>query len=114
MHKGGSAYVLRGKDEKLPDYMPRMKEEILTTASPPPPTAWQTVFISGGRREKISKGDIAGLFIKQGKLRSDQIGVIEVKHDCAFVGVRTEVVDQLISNTDNTRLKKKKVRVRVI
>ena len=30
-----------------------------------------TLFITGGRKDKISKGDIAGLFCKQGKLNND-------------------------------------------
>ncbi|MEQ9188841.1 MAG: DEAD/DEAH box helicase [Cryomorphaceae bacterium] len=114
MHAGGTAFILQGPGEKLPDYMPKMEEERIQKAPNLPASPWKTVFISGGRREKISKGDIAGLFIKQGGLTKEQLGVIEVKHDCAFVGIHEEGLDRLISQVDNSRLKKKKVRVKVI
>ena len=47
--------------------------------NPPEPTKWETIFISGGRKHKISKGDIAGLFIKQGKIHPDRKGLIEAQ-----------------------------------
>ena len=72
---------------------------------------WETLFISGGRKDKISKGDIAGMFFKLGKLTKDQLGIIELKQDCAFVAVPASMVDHLVENLNNTRLKKKKVRV---
>jgi hypothetical protein len=52
--------------------------------------------------------------MKQGKLSSDQVGTIEIKTDCAFVGVKASEVDQLIKLVDNSKLKNKKVRVTVI
>ena len=94
--------------------MDKMEEEKLSDAPMPSPSTWETVFISGGRREKISKGDIAGLFIKQGGLTKEQLGVIEVKNDCAFIGVHKDGVASLIQLTDNTRLKKKKIRVKLV
>ena len=72
---------------------------------------WTTLFISGGRRDKISKGDIAGLFIKQGKLKGDQLGTIDLKQDCAFVAVPLALAEALVEKLNNSRLKKKKVRM---
>jgi hypothetical protein len=78
------------------------------------PQFWETLFISGGRKDKISKGDIAGLFFKQGNITKDQLGVIELKRDCAFVAVPKSISKQLAEKLNNTRLKKKKVRVTVL
>jgi len=75
---------------------------------------WTTLYISGGRRDKISKGDIAGLFLKQAKLNANQLGVIELKQDCAYVSVRSSKVMEAIQMTNNSKLKKKKVRVSVV
>ena len=111
MHREGTAYILHWVDEELPDFIPEMEIEKITEAPLPVPTPWTTLFISGGRQDKISKGDIAGLFFKQGKLERDQVGNIELKADCAFVAVATEVVETLIPLVNNTRLKKKKVRI---
>ncbi|HAA17408.1 MAG TPA: helicase, partial [Cytophagales bacterium] len=75
---------------------------------------WRTLYISGGRKDKISKGDIAGAFMKQGKLTKDELGVIELKQDCAFVAVQAAKADQAAETLNNIRLKKKKVRVAVV
>lgn len=111
MHREGTAYVLHWVDEELPDFIPKIETEEIIDAPIPTPTSWTTLFISGGRQDKISKGDIAGLLFKQGNLKKDQVGNIELKADCAFVAVATEAVGKLIPLVNNTRLKRKKVRV---
>ncbi len=40
-----------------------------------------------------------------------QLGIIELKLDCAFVAVPVSIADELVEKLNNTRLKKKKVRV---
>ena len=114
MFNDGTAYVIKGQHEKLPDFVENAEIEKMQKAPLPLPSIWKTLFVSGGRKDKISKGDIAGLFIKQGKLGNDQIGTIEIKTDCAFVGVQASEVNSLIKLVDNSRLKNKKVRVTVI
>lgn len=114
MNSEGTAYVLHWKEERLPDFIQNLEEEILNPATLPAPSKWRTLFISGGRKDKISKGDIAGLFFKQGQLERDELGIIELKQDCAFVAVPTKKTTQLIQLLDNKRLKKRKVRVTMI
>lgn len=114
MNANGTAFVLKWSDEDFPDFIQSDGIEELLDAPTPVPTLWKTLYISGGRRDKISKGDIAGLFFKQGNLNKDELGVIELKQDCAFVAVKASKVDSVITKIDNSRLKKKKVKVRVI
>lgn len=114
MGSDGTAYVLQWDGEKLPDFINDQEVEKIQNAPIPNASVWKTLFISGGRKDKISKGDIAGLFFKQGGLNKDQLGIIEVKLDCAFVAVHSSKVNELIKSVDNSRLKKKKVRVTVI
>jgi superfamily II DNA/RNA helicase len=111
MHSEGTAYVLKWAEEELPDFMPELEEEVLTDAPIPNLSEWDTLFISGGRKDKISKGDIAGLFFKQGELKKDELGIIELKQDCAFVAVKANRVNFLLKTLDNSRLKKRKVRI---
>ena len=114
MNAKGTAYVLKWTGEDLPDFISAKNSLKLqnnqTTISP----KWVTLFISGGRKDKISKGDIAGLFFKQGGLKSDELGVIELKQDCAFVAIPKERALSVIEKTTNTRLKKKKVRITLL
>jgi superfamily II DNA/RNA helicase len=110
----GTAYVLQWKKERLPEFIKNASAEDISKKAPRKPQFWETLFISGGRKDKISKGDIAGLFFKQGAINKDQLGVIELKQDCAFVAVPLSIANALVKKLNNTRLKKKKVRVRVL
>ena len=114
MNKGGTAYVIHWSEEKLPDFIENLEVEKLTKVLPPETTRRTTLFISGGRKDKISKGDIAGLFFKQGGLVGDELGTIELKQDCAFVSVPDDKAEDLIARLNNSKLKKKKVRIKRI
>ncbi len=111
MHREGTAYVLQGAGEILPDFIGTPDIFELNESAVPDAPEWSTLFVSGGRGDKISKSDIAGLFCKQGKLGKDELGVIELKQDCAFVAVKKSKINQLLTFVDNTKLKTKKVRV---
>ena len=114
MHASGTAYLLKGMDEIFPDYIDQEHYQTIKEKAVPSPSPWTTLFISGGRKDKISKGDIAGTFIKQGNIQNDELGVIELKQDCAFVSVAKNKADHIIQTLNNTRIKKKKVRIREI
>ncbi len=111
MNADGTAYVLKWKEETAPDFIGDLEVEEISAAPIPEKAAWSTLFVSGGRKDKISKGDIAGHFFKQGELKKDELGIIELKNDCAFVAVKEKKMIQVIRFLDNTRIKKRKVRV---
>ena len=111
MHRDGTAYFLTHKDDKLYSFIRDYTVENFGSGSKPTSSKWVTLFISGGKKDKISKGDIAGLFFKQGNLAKDELGLIELKQDCAFVAVPSYKAKQLISQLNNVKLKKKKVRI---
>lgn len=110
----GTAYLIKGEREVYPEFIENAPIEKIHGGQERKQEYWETLFISGGRKDKISKGDIAGLFFKQGKLTKDQLGVIELKQDCAFVAVPKSLAGQLVSSLNNCRIKKKKVRISVI
>ncbi len=114
----GTAYLIKGAKEVFPEFIEKSKVLSLSVSKENKtqlkPQHWTTLFISGGRKDKISKGDIAGLFFKQGHINKDQLGVIELKQDCAFVAVPVSIANALVDQLNNTRLKKKKVRVTIV
>lgn len=117
MKKAGVAYVLKWEKEALPAFIEEDSEkpvQDLPKHFKPDSRNWKTLFISGGRKDKISKGDIAGLFLKQGKLDKEELGNIELKHDCAFVAVPAAKAGTLIKELNNTKLKQKKVRISLV
>lgn len=114
VNASGTAYVLKWEKESLPEFIPRSKGIDITKKKVIGELYWETLFISGGRKDKISKGDIAGLFFKQGGLNQDQLGDIELKQDCAFVAVPKTKAIELSTQLNNSRLKKKKVRIAIL
>ncbi|MEP1096400.1 MAG: DEAD/DEAH box helicase [Cyclobacteriaceae bacterium] len=114
MQNEGMAYILHEEKKPLPTFIEGVEAITLTSKKEDLSSGWETLFISGGRRDKISKGDIAGLFFKQGKLTKAELGVIELKQDCSFVSVHHSKAKQLIELLNNTRLKKKKVRISLL
>jgi superfamily II DNA/RNA helicase len=111
MHSDGTVYVLKYAEEVLPDFIPELEEAELHSEIVDEPVIWKTIMIGGGRRDKISKGDIAGLCFKQGGLQKDQLGLIELHPNNCFVSVAAEAALNLIQRIDGVKLKTKKVRV---
>ncbi|MBD1262828.1 DEAD/DEAH box helicase [Maribacter polysiphoniae] len=118
VNEKGTAYVLQWEKEYVPGFIKDVETVDISNNTPhkslPTPRHWETLFVSGGRKDKISKGDIAGLFFKQGGIKKDQLGIIELKQDCAFVAVPLSIANQLVQKLNNSRLKNKKVRVTVL
>ena len=114
MQAAGTAFVLKVQNKSLPEFITTKEEFELEQHNKPSAPKWITLFISGGRKDKISKGDIAGLFFKQGGLGKNELGIIELKQDCAFVAVPLNKAQKLIEQLNNTRLKKKKVRISLV
>ena len=110
----GTAYILKWENQLLPEFIQDVKGINKAKKATYKPQYWQTLFISGGRKDKISKGDIAGLFLKQGGINKEELGTIELKQDCAFVAVPLAMADHLVIKLNNMRLKKKKVRVSIL
>ena len=114
MFNDGTAYVIKWEKEELPPFIKDAKVEKLQKAKAPIQSEWKTVYITGGKKDKISKGDIAGLFFKQGNLTKEQLGNIELKQDCAFVAVHKSEVNNVIKLLNNAKLKNKKVRISLV
>lgn len=116
MHQDGTAYVLHWKKENLPDFIQEVNAERcqvkdLLQGDFSMTSDWATLMLSAGRRDKISKGDIAGFFFKQGNLQKDELGKIELKQDCSFAAIPSNKVKSLIKQLNGQRVKKRKVKV---
>ena len=113
MNSNGTAYIIN-VDGQDTSYIENAEEKVIKSDKKLSYSNWKTIYISGGRKDKISKGDIAGLFIKQGGLTQDELGIIELKQDCAFVAVTSKKANKVVEKLNNSRLKKKKVRISIM
>ena len=115
MHADGEAYLVLADDEVLPDYMTMPIEEIVLPEELilPPPPQYACIYISAGKKEKISKSDIAGLMMKKGELKGDELGLITILDHTSYISVKRELVDKVLSKIKGERLKKLKVKIEI-
>ncbi|OJU55742.1 MAG: helicase [Bacteroidales bacterium 45-6] len=114
MHASGTAYVLSYKEDKLPDYMPPLEILRVKDGNPlPKRPEFQTVYVSGGKKNKLNKSDMVGFFLQKGKLDKSDLGLIEVKDFISFVAVRSLKVKALLANIKDEKMKGKKYKIEV-
>ncbi len=113
MHSEGKAYLVVANDEALPEYIDKSitVHNVSSKLKLPPPPEYVCLYISSGKKDKISKGDIVGLLTKKGGLSSDQIGLITTLDFSSYVSVKYGVVDSALKNIKNEKLKNKKVKI---
>lgn len=114
MNSDGAAYLIKPPHRNLPSYAQGASMIALSDTGKPVPSEWATIYMLGGRRDKISKGDIAGLFFKQAGLEKQELGLIELKQNCAYVAVPKNKASQVIEALDNQKVKKRKIRVSLL
>lgn len=108
----GTVYVLL-KPEDNYVYLPEnIDEEDLERDYPlPPSSAYATVYVSAGKKNKVNKIDLVGYFLAIDGIQKDDIGIIEVKDYESYVAVNRKIVASLIQKATNGKIKGKKVRV---
>lgn len=115
MSASGTAYIIQFAEEKVPDYLPNDIDELQINVKYQLPDAplYQTIYISGGKKNKLNKSDIVGFFLQKGKLDKSDVGLIEVKDFISFVAVRSSIVKKLLNNIKNEKMKGKKYKIEV-
>ena len=75
----------------------------------------ETLFISGGRKDKMRPGDILGALTGDGAgLKGDQVGKIEIHDRFSYVAVSKEVSRLALTRLRNGRIKGKKFRIELV
>ncbi|WP_396157018.1 DEAD/DEAH box helicase [Flavobacterium sp.] len=115
MLASGTAYIITHESEKKQEYinygMPILKVDNATTLPKPP--EFQTIYISGGKKNKLNKIDIVGFFSQKGKLEKGDLGLIEVKDFISFAAVKFNKVKDFLSNIRDEKMKGKKFKIEV-
>nr|WP_315159080.1 DEAD/DEAH box helicase [uncultured Flavobacterium sp.] len=115
MQASGTAYLIVNESEKKLDYvdygMPILNVENSTDLPKPP--EFQTIYISGGKKNKLNKIDIVGFFSQKGKLEKGDLGLIEVKDFISFAAVKFNKVKDLLHNVKDEKMKGKKFKIEV-
>jgi ATP-dependent RNA helicase DeaD len=114
MHASGTSYILIHKDENLPHYInPKPKELKLAKSKLPNLPEFSTIYISGGKKNKLNKIDIVGFFSQKGKLEKGDLGIIEVKDFISFAAVKSAKVNAFLNNIKDEKMKGKKYKIEI-
>ncbi len=104
----GRTFFILNSEEHIPDYVEGETQDYVPEAesdSKPALPRMSTLYIGKGKKDKISKGDIAGYLCKKGGLEPDEIGRIDVKDRYAYVAVKREKMQQVLRLTKGEKIK---------
>ena len=113
MLASGTAYIIAHESEKKMDYIDYGMKVLNVDDSNllPKPPEFQTIYISGGKKNKLNKIDIVGFFSQKGKLEKGDLGLIEVKDFISFAAVKSKKVKDLLNAIRDEKMKGKKFKI---
>ncbi len=111
MGASGDAYAIVSSVDKIPDFFPNLETFWPKGEGTVRHSDFSTLYINAGKREKISKGDVAGYLIQKGGLIAKEIGKIDVRDHCSYVAVPVQKADEVVSSVSPYKLKNTRVKV---
>lgn len=113
MQASGTVYFLLDQDDHLPKFLDMAPEEeqLPRNFVVPPPSDWDTLYISAGKKDKVNKTDIVGMLIQKGKLAKEEIGRIEVLDHVAYVAVKRIRANAVLQLVKGEKVKNLKVKI---
>ena len=103
----GAVYLIAFENKELPDFVPSELEEYALPKRNTLPSApqWTALYVGKGKRDKISRGDLAGFFMKKGGLRPDEVGTILVFPDYSYVAVKLNRMREVLKKVAGEKIK---------
>ncbi|GAA4210923.1 DEAD/DEAH box helicase [Pedobacter jeongneungensis] len=114
MHAKGTAYAILTTEENY-KYLPEdIEEEVLSDKYKLPEASdWVTLYLAHGKKDKINKIDIVGLFLQKGNLAKEDLGLIEVKDTTSYVAIKRGKVEKLLKDLSGEKIKGKKLKLEI-
>ncbi len=70
-----------------------------------------TIYISGGKKDKLRPGDIVGAIVGEAGLDFKDIGDISLTNITTFVAIKSELVEEVIQKLNSGKIKNRKFKV---
>ncbi|KHJ37447.1 ATP-dependent RNA helicase DbpA [Pedobacter glucosidilyticus] len=114
MKASGKAFLLLSEEETVPTYLNEYEftdavveeQEVILN-----PTTWVTFYIAGGKKDKLSKMDIAGLLYKKGDLSKDEVGLIAIYDQMSYVAVKRKKAREVLKKVAQEKIKGKRYKI---
>jgi len=116
MDTEGQAYLIMSPEEYMPGYITSSPEELKLDygiVNPQNP-AWATIHITGGKKEKINKADIVGLFMKKGSLLKDELGILEVGDHHSYAAVKVGKAAKMVQLLGQEKIKGYRLKMEIV
>ena len=119
MEATGEAYVITGPGEALPAF-------IETDGMMQLPAAGEAVgghafiadtaslYFNAGKKEKISRGDIAGFLLKNSDLAADELGSINLRDHYAIAAIPAAKARQVLKQVERLKIKNKRLKITLV
>jgi ATP-independent RNA helicase DbpA len=74
----------------------------------------KTLFISGGKKNKLRPGDIVGAMVGEAKINAADVGNISVLNVISYVAVKASLANEIVEKLNNGKIKNKKFKVGLV
>ena len=101
----GRSFIILGPEETLPPYVVADKFSVSHSTRSPQQPLWSSIYIGKGKKDKISKGDIAGFLMKVGGLDKDDVGRIDVRDYHSFVAINRKRTSETLIRLRGQKIK---------
>lgn len=101
----GRSFIILGPEETLPPYVVADKFSVSHSTRSPQHPLWSSIYIGKGKKDKISKGDIAGFLMKVGGLDKDDVGRIDVRDYHSFVAINRKRTSETLIRLRGQKIK---------
>ncbi|MFZ4401799.1 MAG: DEAD/DEAH box helicase [Bacteroidales bacterium] len=115
MNADGTAYFLIDTKEYIPRFLDKEPEELALPVKLvlPKPNEWKTLYISAGKKDKISKMDIVGMLLKKAELNKEDLGKIEVLDHSSYAAIKSGKILRTIQLINSEKIKNRKFKMEI-
>ncbi len=115
MNAKGTSYLMLAEADTMPAFIEETPEEetVSLKNTLPPPPLWSTLYIAAGKKDKINKMDIVGVLLQKGKLKKEELGLIEVLDHSSYAAVSRDKIELVVKLVKEEKIKGRKIKMEV-
>ncbi|WP_062045261.1 DEAD/DEAH box helicase [Lentimicrobium saccharophilum] len=115
MHASGDAWMVLAAEENAPVFVTGASGPVLLPEETDLPgfPEYETLYFSLGKKDKISRGDIAGFLMHQGGLNADDLGQISIADHASYAAVKRPLCRKLLADLKGRPLKRRQIKIEI-